>query len=134
MVGREEENILLVEPQDNTKTSGPESLIYVYIYIGGFPKIRGYLIGGPSNKDYSILGSILGSPHFGKLPYTCTYIHSLCSLLSTSKMKGGLGLRAHSIGRRSHGARSFQRLDAVGFFLIWGWTVGFRVQGLGGPP
>ena len=34
----------------------------------GFPKIRGTLIGGPHNKDYSILGSILGSPNFGKLP------------------------------------------------------------------
>ena len=28
----------------------------------------GYLIGGPHNKDYSIWGSILGSPYFGKLP------------------------------------------------------------------
>ena len=34
----------------------------------GFPKIRGYLFGGPYNKDYSILGSILGYPSFGKLP------------------------------------------------------------------
>ena len=25
--------------------------------------------GGPNSKDYSILGSILGSPYFGKLPY-----------------------------------------------------------------
>ena len=25
--------------------------------------------GGPHNKDYSILGSILGSPYFGNLPY-----------------------------------------------------------------
>ena len=35
-----------------------------------FPKIRGTLLGGPYNKDYkdySILGSILGSPCFGKL-------------------------------------------------------------------
>ena len=29
----------------------------------------GYLFGGPNNKDYSILGSILGYPSFGKLPY-----------------------------------------------------------------
>ena len=36
---------------------------------GGFPKL-GVLFGGPNNKDYSILGSILGSPHFGKLPNT----------------------------------------------------------------
>ena len=33
----------------------------------------GYLFGGPYNKDYSILGSILGSPHFGKLPYRGLY-------------------------------------------------------------
>ena len=25
--------------------------------------------GGPYNKDYSILGFILGSPYLGKLPY-----------------------------------------------------------------
>ena len=29
----------------------------------------GTLFGGPHNKDYSILGSILGSLYFGKLPY-----------------------------------------------------------------
>ena len=36
----------------------------------GFPKIRSTLLGGPYNKDYSLLGSILGSPYFGKLPQT----------------------------------------------------------------
>ena len=36
--------------------------------IWGFPKIR-YLSRGPKNKDYSILGPILGSPYFGKLPF-----------------------------------------------------------------
>ena len=34
----------------------------------GLPKILGTFFGGPHNKDYSILGSILGSPYFGKLP------------------------------------------------------------------
>ena len=34
----------------------------------GFPKIMGTFLGGPNKKDYSILGSILGSPYFGKLP------------------------------------------------------------------
>ena len=29
----------------------------------------GYHFRGPNNKDYNILGSILGSPYFGKLPY-----------------------------------------------------------------
>ena len=35
----------------------------------GFPKNEGYLFGGPHNKDYHILGSILGSPDLGKRPY-----------------------------------------------------------------
>ena len=29
----------------------------------------GYYFGGPHNKDYSILGSILGFPYFGKVPF-----------------------------------------------------------------
>ena len=29
----------------------------------------GYLFGGPHNKDYGILESILGSPYLGKLPF-----------------------------------------------------------------
>ena len=37
--------------------------------MGGSPKL-GVPFGGPNNKDYSILGPILGSPHFGKLPYS----------------------------------------------------------------
>ena len=37
-------------------------------YIG-VSQIYGYHFGGPINKDYSILGSIMGSPYFGKLPY-----------------------------------------------------------------
>ena len=36
-------------------------------YIRGSPKIRGTLWGS-HNTDYTVLGSILGSPHFGKLP------------------------------------------------------------------
>ena len=39
----------------------------MYIY-GDFPKL-GVPFWGPNNKDYSILGSILGSLYFGKLPY-----------------------------------------------------------------
>ena len=41
--------------------------------IRGFPNY-GYLFEfrGPNSKDCDILGSILGSPYFGKLPYaTC---------------------------------------------------------------
>ena len=43
-------------------------------HMWGFPKIRGTSYGGPDNKDYSILGSILGSPHFGKVPCMCARI------------------------------------------------------------
>ena len=32
-----------------------------------FPNTR-YLVEGPYDQDYSILGSMLGSPDFGKLP------------------------------------------------------------------
>ena len=35
---------------------------------GGFPKLR-VPFGGPSIKDVNILGSLLGSPYFGKLLY-----------------------------------------------------------------
>ena len=35
----------------------------------GVSQNYGYHFGGPNNKDYSILGSILESPYFGKLPY-----------------------------------------------------------------
>ena len=35
----------------------------------GFLKLEVPFLGGPYNKDYSILGSILGSPYLGKLPY-----------------------------------------------------------------
>ena len=35
----------------------------------GVSQNYGYPFGGPYNKDYSILGSILGSPYLGKLPY-----------------------------------------------------------------
>ena len=34
----------------------------------GVSQNYGYLSGGPYNKDYNILGSILGSPYLGKLP------------------------------------------------------------------
>ena len=37
--------------------------------FGGFPKLGGTFLGGPHNKDYNMLGSILGSPCFGKLPF-----------------------------------------------------------------
>ena len=38
------------------------------VKIWKLPKIKA-TIWGPVNRDYSILGLILGSPYFGKLPY-----------------------------------------------------------------
>ena len=35
-------------------------MIRVYIYIWEFPKIKGHHFVGPHNKDYNILGFILG--------------------------------------------------------------------------
>ena len=42
----------------------------------GFPKLGGVplILEGPHNKDYRILGSILGPPYFGKLPYPVVLI------------------------------------------------------------
>ena len=37
--------------------------------IWGFIKIRGTILGGFINKGYNMLGSILGTPHVGKVPY-----------------------------------------------------------------
>ena len=48
-------------------------LIVILVGFGGFPEL-GHLIGVPHNKDYSILGSILGSPCFGKLPFFFNFI------------------------------------------------------------
>ena len=51
--------------------------MHMNMCIWGFPKIRGTLFKGPYNKDYSILGSILGYLNSGKVPYICIYTRSL---------------------------------------------------------
>ena len=38
------------------------------VVLVGVSQNMGYRLGGPSNKDYIIFGSILGFPYFGKLP------------------------------------------------------------------
>ena len=65
----------------------------------GFPKIRGTLFEGPNNKDYSILGSILGSPYFGKLPLIHNKLPYLClleRLLCSCFRKGNFNLSPHA--------------------------------------
>ena len=47
----------------------PKGPKHLQSFTRGFPKIRGYPFGGPHKKDHNILGSILGSPFFGKLPH-----------------------------------------------------------------
>ena len=47
---------------------GTQTLSVMYVYIGVSQNL-GYHFRGPHIKDYSILGSILGSPYLGKLPY-----------------------------------------------------------------
>ena len=59
---RKAENRFKTTPCNSAKGSD-------YRVYGGFPKIR-VPFGGPYNKDYSILGSILGSPYCGKLTYS----------------------------------------------------------------
>ena len=44
----------------------------------GFPKVYGYLFGGPHIEDYSVSGSILGFPDFGKLPKNHRYRMAVC--------------------------------------------------------
>ena len=57
---------MLCTPQ----TSTVPTHLYWVIHKRGLAKISGtFWGGGPCNKDYSILGSKLGSPYFGKLPY-----------------------------------------------------------------
>ena len=45
-------------------------MIRIIVLLGPYwgTPILGNLFGCLHNKDYSILGSILGSPYFGKLP------------------------------------------------------------------
>ena len=45
----------------------PKPGLALFEYVVVSPN-KGYHFGGPDNKDCSILGSILGSPYFGKLP------------------------------------------------------------------
>ena len=45
------------------------------------------LFGGPQNKDYSILGSILGSPYLGKLPYEGPGDHASRYLLLIARLE-----------------------------------------------
>ena len=66
---------------------------------------EGYLFGGPYSKDRSILGSILGSPYLGKLPFA-----SLSRLQVGLKVKGS-GINVWSLV-------SILNRDLLNFFLV----------------
>ena len=55
-------------PRCQTDVSRSTRPKYIKLVCGGFPKLGVPFLGVPNNKDNSRLGSILGSPYFGKLP------------------------------------------------------------------
>ena len=50
----------------------------------GVSQVYGFLFGGPHNKDYSILGSTLGSPYFGE---TAIYLQKTPSLRARQRAR-----------------------------------------------
>ena len=62
--------------------------LHEYNPYGCFPKL-GALFGGPQNKDYSILGSILGFPYLGKIPHRLEFWVQGLGLAHISKRATG---------------------------------------------
>ena len=61
--------------------------VSINLYMG-VCQVEGYHFGDPHNKDYNILGSILGSPYFGKPPYSpFVSTHILIDLQSPPPLK-----------------------------------------------
>ena len=54
---------------------------------------------GPYSKDYSILGSILGSPYFGKLPFVLGVLHF--GVLRNYLILSALNLPQMSLAKRA---------------------------------
>ena len=81
----------------------------------------GYFFWSPYTKDYSIWGSILGSPYFAKLPYNpyITY-----SLIPYSKMDSGIRWTRRSQPWSASG------VESTNWRKAWN-ALGFRVQGSG---
>ena len=47
------------------------------LVFGGFPKMRGTFLGGSHHKDYSSLGSILGSPLLRETTISMRVLHGM---------------------------------------------------------
>ena len=63
----------------------------------GVSQNKGYHFGAHHSKDYSILGSILGSPYSGKLPYNPILVVSMFFPLSPIT---GFWVKVRSFGAR----------------------------------
>ena len=63
----------------------------------GVSQNKGYHLGDPHNKDYNILGSTLGSPYFGKLPYGVCLSYGPPILGNCRIKPGSLVLNAHGM-------------------------------------
>ena len=57
-----------MEKKMETTIAGLDGYIYIHKLFKGFPTKFGVPFGGPYNKESSIVGSILGSPNFRKVP------------------------------------------------------------------
>ena len=77
-----------------TDEIGQAHIFFKRIQLGGtlhmgVSQNYGYHFGGTNNKDYNILGSILGSPYLGKLPYhvidACGHVIRMVLLLARGK-------------------------------------------------
>ena len=68
-------DILSNQPDELQRRIQPDPRFWVAVkeLNLGVSQNWGYPFGGPYNKDYSILGSILGSPYFRKLPFKLLY-------------------------------------------------------------
>ena len=87
----------------------------------GGSKIRDTILGGPHNNDYSILGSILGFPYSGKLPYNDVRNHNSYSSNNNNKVLPEWKSKWRSTWEIEWKLRAYREM----------WRLGFRVQGLG---
>ena len=86
----------------------------------GVSQNYGYLFGDPHNKDYSISGSILGSPYFGKT--------TISLALTLTEAMGGTDGRVRIMSPRLSSARLsiIYSVDSLAM-----WCRNFRASTLG---
>ena len=67
--------LCFVNPAPFGHLNGKETRRHMYIYVdmADFPQFDILFGGSPIDKDHHVLGSRLGSPYFGELPYRHTW-------------------------------------------------------------